>query len=81
MTSLSGYSISAAMEKWLNARTDVENIVVDGQLVRFSFVGERPEQAELLREMIVAGFTVAEFGCRVKSLEDVFMHVTQGFVQ
>ena len=71
----------ASMRQWLEARSDIEHIVVDGQLVRFSHVGDRPEQAELLREMIVAGFSVAAFGCHVKSLEDVFMHVTQGFVQ
>jgi len=69
------------MQQWLNARTDVENIVIDGELVRFSFLGDSPKQAELLREMIGAGFSVASFGCHVKSLEDVFMHVTQGFVQ
>ncbi|HJN11446.1 MAG: ABC transporter ATP-binding protein [Pirellulaceae bacterium] len=71
----------STMQQWLKARTDIENIVVDGKLVRFSHVGDRPEQAELLREMIVAGFPVAAFGSHVKSLEDVFMHVTQGFVQ
>jgi ABC-2 type transport system ATP-binding protein len=70
-----------AMQQWLSARADVENIVIDGELVRFSFVGEHPEQAVLLREMIGAGFSVSAFGCHVKSLEDVFMHVTQGFVQ
>ncbi|MDP6717636.1 MAG: ABC transporter ATP-binding protein, partial [Pirellulaceae bacterium] len=68
----------STMQQWLKARTDIENIVVDGKLVRFSHVGDRPEQAELLREMIVAGFPVAAFGSHVKSLEDVFMHVTQG---
>jgi ABC-2 type transport system ATP-binding protein len=70
-----------AMQQWLSARADVENIVIDGELVRFYFVGEHPEQAVLLREMIGAGFSVSAFGCHVKSLEDVFMHVTQGFVQ
>lgn len=69
------------MQQWLTARGDIENLVVDGELVRFSHAGDRPEQAELLREMVLAGFSVAAFGCHVKSLEDVFMHVTQGFVQ
>jgi hypothetical protein len=31
--------------------------------------------------MVVAGFTIAEFASHVKSLEDVFMHVTRGVVQ
>ncbi len=67
--------------QWLTARGDIENIVVDGELVRFSHQGEREVQANLLREMVLAGFTIAEFGSHVKSLEDVFMHVTQGVVQ
>lgn len=71
----------AAMQQWLQARGDIENLVVDGELVRFSHAGDRAEQVILLREMVLAGFPLAAFGCRVKSLEDVFMHVTQGFVQ
>ena len=69
------------MQQWLEVRPDIQNVVVDGQLVRFSHAGDRAEQAELLREMIGARFSVAAFGVHVESLEDVFMHVTQGFVQ
>jgi ABC-2 type transport system ATP-binding protein len=66
---------------WLGERADIENIRVDGQLIRFSHVGETDEQAKLLREMILAEFAVAEFGIEQRSLEDVFMHVTRGVVQ
>ncbi len=37
--------------------------------------------ASLLREMIEEGFQIAEFTVQQKSLEDVFMHVTDGVVQ
>jgi len=74
-------SDTTAVANWLQARGDGENVRLDGQLVRFSHVGERDEQATLLREMILAGFVVAEFGVEQKSLEDVFMHVTRGVVQ
>jgi len=66
---------------WLVARGDIEDLVVDGELVRLSHAGARPEQAELLREIVLAGFSVVEFASHVKSLEDVFMHVTRGVVQ
>ncbi len=71
----------SGLRGWLEARGDIEHLVVDGELVRFSHAGGRPEQAELLREMILADFKIAAYGSHVKSLEDVFMHVTQGFVQ
>ena len=57
------------------------HLVADGQLLRFTHEGEREEQADLLKEMVLAGFRVAEFGSQQKSLEDVFMHVTRGAVQ
>jgi hypothetical protein len=31
--------------------------------------------------MVLAGFRIAEFASRQKSLEDVFLHVTRGAVQ
>ncbi len=67
--------------KWLRERSDVANIVLDGELVRFSHEGQRADEARLLREIVLAGFEVAEFGSHPKSLEDVFMQVTQGVVQ
>lgn len=66
---------------WLAARDDVETIIVDGELVRFTHEGDRDAQADFLAEMIHAGFRVIEFGSHQRSLEDVFMHVTRGAVQ
>ena len=39
------------------------------------------QQAKLLREVVEAGFAVVEFASKTKSLEDVFLHVTEGRVQ
>jgi len=69
------------LKNWLSQRDDVEDIFVDGELVRFTHEGGRNEQADFLKEMILAGFRIAEFGSQQKSLEDVFMHVTTGAVQ
>ena len=72
---------AAQAADWLTQRGDAGDIRVDGEMLRFSHAGERDAQAALLREMILAGFTVAEFGVQQQSLEDVFMHVTKGIVQ
>ena len=41
-----------------------------------------PEQlADLLAELVGAGFRVVEFGGRGKTLEEAFLHVTRGVVQ
>lgn len=66
---------------WLALRSDVEDPSLDGELVRFSHQGGREAQADFLKELVLAGFRIAEFGSQQKSLEDVFMHVTRGIVQ
>ena len=43
--------------------------------------GGPEEQAALLRQIVDAGFAVVEFASKSKSLEDVFLHVTEGRVQ
>jgi ABC-2 type transport system ATP-binding protein len=66
---------------WLNARASVQQLRVEGQLVTFVHDGDERAEAELLREIIGAGFRVAAFGGTRTSLEDVFMRVTTGAVQ
>ncbi len=66
---------------WLDGRASIREISTDGEFVRFTHDGDEQSEADLLREMITAGFRVAAFGSRTKSLEDVFMQVTAGKVQ
>jgi ABC-2 type transport system ATP-binding protein len=66
---------------WLGQRPDVNEIKLDGEEVRFSHAGEQASEVALLREMVLAGFAIAEFGSHSQSLEDVFMAVTRGTVQ
>ena len=65
----------------LQARPEIENVVVDGELVRFAFSGDVHDQAALVAMLVNQGFQVAEVTSRKKSLEDVFLHVTEGLVQ
>jgi ABC-2 type transport system ATP-binding protein len=69
------------LKQWLGQRGDVRELRVEGDLLRFSHDGSREEQADFLREIVLAGFRIAEFAAHEKSLEDVFMHVTRGVVQ
>ena len=59
----------------------IEYPVVDGDLVRFEFTGDLDEQAELIAWLVGQGHRIAEVTSHRKSLEDVFLHVTEGLVQ
>lgn len=53
----------------------------DGEMIYFAHLGERTDEVRFLRQLIQAGFDIAEFRSQQKSLEDVFMEVTKGIVQ
>jgi len=59
----------------------VDQIIIDGELLRFEFAGEMKDQAEVLALLVANGFLVAECTSHRKSLEDVFLQVTEGLVQ
>ena len=72
---------AAGLANWLAERTDVHELQHDGELVSFAHDGQEQDHADLLREMVLAGFPIAAFGSQTKSLEEVFMQVTEGLVQ
>ena len=57
------------------------DVIVDGELLRFGFDGDIRKQAELVSWIVGHGFAVAEVNMHKKSLEDVFLQVTEGLVQ
>ncbi len=70
-----------SLAAWLAQRSDIRELSIDGELATFSHDGGDESQADLLRETVVAGFRVAAFGSHTKTLEEVFMQVTEGLVQ
>lgn len=66
---------------FLQTRSEINNVVRDGQLIRLEFSGDVVQQSALIRELVVAGYPLAEVTARSKSLEDVFLQVTEGLVQ
>jgi ABC-2 type transport system ATP-binding protein len=66
---------------WLAQRQQLHDVHRDGESIEFRHEGDQESEADLLREMVQAGFRVAAFGSRTESLEDVFMRVTEGLVQ
>jgi ABC-2 type transport system ATP-binding protein len=66
---------------WLKQREDIADVRIENERFTFTHAGDRESEAELLREMVEARFAVIEFGAQHKSLEDVFLHVTEGRVQ
>jgi ABC-2 type transport system ATP-binding protein len=69
------------LAEWLSRQEAITDVRTDNEQVRFSHPGHREEEAVWLRQLIEAGFAIAEFRSEEKSLEDVFMHITQGLVQ
>ena len=66
---------------WLDSHEHVEDVAVNGNQISFRHAGDEAVQAELLAQLVGAGFRVIDFTCRTKSLEDVFLEVTKGRVQ
>ncbi|MEM9367319.1 MAG: ABC transporter ATP-binding protein [Planctomycetota bacterium] len=58
-----------------------KRVIVDGMLLRFPFQGDLADQAALVAWMVGEGYPVAEVTSHKKSLEDVFLQVTEGLVQ
>jgi len=69
------------LAEWLDERSGVGQVKVDGSVVRFELAGDEAAEADLLRAMIHDGFRVVAFGAQQGTLEDVFMQVTKGLVQ
>ncbi|TWU39169.1 ABC transporter ATP-binding protein [Novipirellula artificiosorum] len=65
----------------LQTRPGVGKPIMDGHWLRFEFEGEAEEQADLVAWIVGQGFRVTEVVSHKKSLEDVFLQVTEGLVQ
>ncbi|QDS93461.1 putative ABC transporter ATP-binding protein YbhF [Roseimaritima multifibrata] len=70
-----------AAEKWLTLHSDCQSISVAGDTLRFDFSGDEEAQADLVAALIQDGCRISEIHAHQKSLEDVFLHVTEGLVQ
>ena len=71
----------APLGDWLAKQSEVSQLTLDGDTATFVHTGDREAEADLLRSMIRAEFRVVAFGSRQRTLEDVFMQVTEGRVQ
>jgi ABC-2 type transport system ATP-binding protein len=69
------------LAQWLTSRSDIADVHIDGDAATFSHQGSLDSEAELLRDIVGAGIPVLEFCALERSLEDVFLHVTEGRVQ
>jgi len=69
------------LHSWLASQLDISDLKMENGLASFSHTGDDESEAALLRAIVEAGFPVVEFGAQHKSLEDVFLHVTEGRVQ
>jgi ABC-2 type transport system ATP-binding protein len=72
---------TGAVATWLDRCEDIANVHCDGELILLSHGGDRQREVQLLRNLVEAGFPVAEFHSHSRSLEDLFMKITKGEVQ
>ncbi|MEQ8788279.1 MAG: ABC transporter ATP-binding protein [Pirellulaceae bacterium] len=70
-----------ALSRWLEQRDDIGELKTAPGGVVFCYARDPQLRAELLREMIQAGFPIVKFSARDLSLEEVFMRVTEGKLQ
>ena len=69
------------LQAWFAARSDIRDLEFAEGRFTLTHEGGPNEQAALLKQLVDAGFRVIEFASKTKSLEDVFLHVTEGRVQ
>lgn len=65
----------------MHEEISIDNVILDGQFVRFGFSGDTDHQAAIVTHLVNQGFQVAEVTAHKKSLEDIFLQVTEGLVQ
>jgi ABC-2 type transport system ATP-binding protein len=66
---------------WLSLRPGIHELSRNDLTVTFFHDGNQEDEVNMLREMVHSGFPIAEFVSKLRSLEDVFLHVTRGIVQ
>lgn len=71
----------AEVAKWLSEHDQVEDLSVEEDCLRLNHAGDESDQAKLLADLVTAGFPIVEFAAKTVSLEDIFLHVTEGRVQ
>ena len=67
--------------QWLRTRVGIHDVKIDGDVVTCIHDDDLSAEADLLRDLVTDGFRVTAFGSQRKTLEQVFMQVTEGKVQ
>ena len=80
-------SVAQPLAQWLQQRaasgdagpfTGIGEIAIEKNSLSFPHPADRQAESQMLREIVLAGFAVIEFGSHETSLEEVFMRVTEG---
>lgn len=74
-------SDTTAAANQVRQREFVKKVSIDGEILRIEFTGDMRAQADLVTDLVRTGCVVAEAIAHSKSLEDVFLQVTEGLVQ
>jgi len=74
-------SDTSAAANHIQTHLSIDEVVTDGELIRLEYQGDMQQQASLVRWLIEQGVEIAEVKSHQKSLEDIFLSVTEGLVQ
>ena len=69
------------LKNWLQSQDGIQECIRVGKAIRFEMPDEDEAKAELLSRAIENGFRITSFAPKQRSLEEAFLHVTQGRVQ
>lgn len=69
---------SERIETWLLEQPNVSDLTVsENGIVRLTYPGDRQQCADLLKQLVSAGFPIMEFRPVMLSMEEVFMQITE----
>ena len=74
-------SDSSTAKQKIQHELQLDEVIIDGELVRFEFKGDMQKQSQFVSWLVHQGIEIAEVKSLQKSLEDVFLSVTEGLVQ
>ena len=72
---------TGAAVRILQSFAEVSDTSADGSHIRFALTGGDRTQIEVLRTLITQNIEVVSFAAKDDTLEDVFLHVTEGHLQ
>jgi ABC-2 type transport system ATP-binding protein len=67
---------SSGFGDFLNAKENISDLTLDGEIYSLSFQGSDEELAKLLKSIVDGGYPIIDFHQRQKDIQDLFLEVS-----